>query len=151
MADEGFSIQTPDNPERDDAGREDDSPGFDIQARLFGFIGAFLLVTSAVYWFITYEDAGSVMLLLAGALAMTVAVYLGWNKPPKSVSVDEVESSDTDEAPWFPAASGWPFALGIGMVLAANGLLLGLWLLLPAAAFLVYAIAGFILQSRVRG
>ena len=56
-----------------------------------------------------------------------------------------------DEEPWFPAASGWPFALGGALVLVANGLLLGLWLLLPAAALLAYALAGFIQQSRVRG
>ncbi|MBV9952621.1 MAG: cytochrome c oxidase subunit 4 [Acidimicrobiia bacterium] len=145
-----MSIQTPDNPERDDAGREDDSPGFDIQARLFGFIGGFLFVIATVYWLLTYEHAGSVMLLLAGALAMTVAAYLGWQKPPRSTSVDEAEDAG-DEEPWFPAASGWPFALAIGIVLVANGLLLGLWLLLPAGAFLAYAVAGFILQSRVRG
>jgi hypothetical protein len=64
--------------------------------------------------------------------------------------VDEAQPPG-DEEPWFPAASGWPFALGIGLFLMANGLLLGLWLLFPAAAFLAYAIAGFIQQSRVRG
>jgi hypothetical protein len=148
--DDGIGIQTPDDPERDDAGREDDSPGFDVQARLFFFVGAFLVVISAIYWFITYEDAGSVMLLLAGALGLTVTGYLAWKRPPHATSVDEAEPAG-DEEPWFPAASGWPFALAIGMVLAANGLLLGLWLLLPAGAFLAYAIAGFILQSRVRG
>jgi hypothetical protein len=151
VSDDGVGVRTPDDPARDDAGRDDDSPGFDIQARLFAFVGTFQLVISAVYWFLTYEDAGSVMLLLAGALGLAVAGYLGWKKPPRSASVDEAEPSGEEEEPWFPAASGWPFALGIGMVLVANGLLLGLWLLLPAGAFLLYAIGGFILQSRVRG
>ena len=33
MVDGGVGIETPDDPQRDDAGRRDDSPGFDIQAR----------------------------------------------------------------------------------------------------------------------
>jgi Cytochrome c oxidase subunit IV len=150
MADEGIGIRTPDDPERDDAGREDDSPGFDIQARIFALIGSFLTVVAIAYGFITYEWAGTVMLSLSSALAFTIGAYLGWNKPAPGTTVDEAEPHG-DEDPWFPAASGWPFALGIGVVLVANGLLLGLWLLLPAAAFLAYAIAGFIQQSRVRG
>jgi hypothetical protein len=148
MADDGISIQTPD--QRDDGGRDDDSPGFDIQARMFALIGAFLVVVSLVYWFVSYEQAGTVMLSLASALAFTIGAYLGWKKPPAGTSVDEQERAGAEE-PWFPHASGWPFALAAALVLVANGLLLGLWLLLPASAFLAYAIAGFIQQSRVRG
>jgi hypothetical protein len=125
-------------------------PGFDIQARMFALIGGFLLFISILYWFLSYEEAGTVMLALSGALALTVSGYLGWTKPSHRTSVDQADPA-SDEEPWFPAASGWPFALGIGLVLVANGLLLGLWLLLPAAAFLAYALAGFIQQSRVRG
>jgi hypothetical protein len=152
MADDGgIGVRTPDNPERDDMGREDDSPGFDIQARLFAFVGLFVTAISLLYGFLTYEWAGTVMLSLTSALAFTIGAYLGWKKPPKGTGVEEVEHGQDAEEPWFPAASGWPFALGAAMVLVANGLLLGLWLLLPAAAFLAYAVAGFIQQSRVRG
>ena len=47
MADDGVGIRTPENAERDDAGRDDDSPGFDIQARMFAVIGAFLAVVAS--------------------------------------------------------------------------------------------------------
>jgi hypothetical protein len=134
----------------DEVGREDDSPGFEIQARLFAFVGSFLVVITTIYWFVSYEEAGTVMLALAATLSFTIAGYLAWKRPPSHTSVDEAEPPGEDE-PWFPAASGWPFALGVGMWLVANGLLLGLWLLLPAGAFLLYALAGFIQQSRVRG
>jgi hypothetical protein len=150
MTDDGIGIRTPDNVERDDAGREDTSPGFDIQARMFAFIGTFLTALAIFYGFLTYEWAGTVMLSLASGLAFTIGAYVGWKKPPAHTSVDEAEPSG-DEEPWFPAASGWPFALGIGLFLVGNGFLLGLWLLFPASAFLAYAIAGFIQQSRVRG
>ena len=147
-------ISTPDDPERDDAGREDDSPGFDIQARIFALVGTFMSVVSIVYGFLTYEWAGTVMLVLSSALAFTIGAYIGWDKPNRSsAAVDEpgAPQGHDDEEPWFPSSSGWPFALGVGLVLVANGLLLGVWLLLPAGAFLAFALAGFIHQSRVRG
>ncbi len=147
--DEGVGIQTPD--QRDDAGRDDDSPGFDIQARIFAAVGTFVGLVSILYGFLTYEWAGTVMLTLTSLLAFTIGGYLGWKKPPAGTTVDEEQHDTEDEEPWFPHASGWPFALGIGAVLVANGLLLGLWLLFPAGAFLIYAIAGWIQQSRVRG
>ena len=151
MVDGGVGIETPDDPQRDDAGRRDDSPGFDIQARIFAILGVFFTFIALVYGFLTYEWAGTVMLSLASGLAFTIGAYLGWKKPPPHATVDEAQQPAGDEEPWFPAASGWPFALGGALVLVANGLLLGLWLLLPAAALLAYALAGFIQQSRVRG
>ena len=154
MADEpgdSVGVQTSDDPSRDDAGREDDSPGFDIQARIFAILGIFLTGISLLYGFLTYEWAGTVMLTLTSGLTFTIGGYLGWKKPPPGTNVDEAEPGHGDEEPWFPAASGWPFALGGAVVLVGNGLLLGLWLLLPASALLAYAIAGFVQQSRVRG
>jgi cytochrome c oxidase subunit IV len=150
MAAGGVGIETSDDPGRDDAGRRDDSPGFDIQARIFAIVGTFFAAIAVLYWFVSYESAGTVMLSLASGLAFTIGAYLGWKKPPPHTSVDEAEPPGEEE-PWFPSASGWPFALGGALVLVANGLLLGLWLLLPAAALLAYALAGFIQQSRVRG
>lgn len=137
---------------RDDLGRTDESPGFDIQARVFAGIGAFLFVASVVYGFWTYEWAGTTMLVLAGGFATLVAAYLGVNKPTAGATVAEAEhGQEADaEAPWFPAASLWPFLMGIGAALFANGLLLGTWLLFPAAVVLLYAIGGFVRQSRRR-
>jgi len=90
------------------------------------------------------------MLALASGLVLTIGGYVGWQKPVPGPPLDEVTGQPEDEQPWFPTASGWPFALALGIVLVANGLLLGLWLLLPAAAFLGFAVGGFIRQSRLR-
>ncbi len=137
---------------RDDAGRTDDSPGFDIQARMFTGIGAFLFLISIVYGFISKEPAGTTMLVLAGGLATLTAAYLGLHKPPPDVGVDQsAEPADGGiGVPWFPHASIWPFAVGVGAVLVANGILLGLWMLLPAGLVLSGAIIGFSRQSRQR-
>ena len=67
---------------RDDAGRADESPGFDTQAQMFTFLGVFLTVLSLVYGFWTKEAAGATLLALASGLAFTIGAYLGWRKPP---------------------------------------------------------------------
>ncbi|MDQ6697084.1 MAG: cytochrome c oxidase subunit 4 [Actinomycetota bacterium] len=143
-----------DRPEgvRDDAGRTDDSPGFDIQARMFTGIGVFLFLISIVYGFISKEPAGTTMLVLAGGLATLTAAYLGLHKPPPGTDVGEAADPAVDhmDEPWFPHASIWPFAIGAGAVLVANGILLGLWMMLPAGFVLAGAIVGFSRQSRQR-
>lgn len=137
---------------RDDAGRTDDSPGFDIQARMFTGIGAFFFLVSIFYGFLTKEAAGTTMLVLAGGLATLTAAYLGLHKP-SDVNVDEPASHtgvEDEHAPWFPHASVWPFAIAGGAALVANGLLLGLWMVLPAGLVLGGALIGFSRQSRRR-
>lgn len=151
MAPPDVDVTTPDDPGRDDPGRDDESPGFDVQARIFIRIGLFLVVVAIGYWWRSYEWAGTTMLALASGMSFTFGVYVGWKKPAPGPSVREPDTGADHEEPWFPAASGWPFALAVAMVLVANGLLLGLWLLLPAGAFLAFAVGGFIVQSRSRG
>jgi hypothetical protein len=138
--------------ERDDAGRTDDDPGFVFQARMFTGIGVFMFVISIVYGFISKEAAGITMLVLAGGLATLTAAYIGVHEPRADLSVDDAIEAGTagDEEPWFPHASVWPFTVGLGAFLVGNGLLLGLWLVLPAAVVLGGAIIGFTRQSRQR-
>lgn len=135
---------------QDDAGRTDDSPGFDVQARIFTAIGLFATVVSIVYGFISYEWAGTVMLSLTSGLAFLTGAYLGWRKPTHGSVEDAEHGEHADDEPWFPATSIWPFAVAAGAALVANGLLLGTWLLLPSVVVLAYAVAGFVLQSRRR-
>ena len=136
---------------RDDAGRTDDSPGFDTQAQMLTGIGVFLFAISLVYGFVSEEAAGTIMLVLAGGLVTLTAAYLGWHKPGGPAAKESERAHHAaDPEPWFPHASIWPFTIGIGAVLVGNGLLLGLWFTLPAAAVLAAAIIGFLRQSRQR-
>lgn len=52
--------------------------------------------------------------------------------------------------PYLPHASIWPFAMGVGAFVVANGPALGLWALLPGAVLLGAAVLGFCRQSRYR-
>ncbi len=130
-----------------DAEGADEQRAFSVQARVFALIGLFMFVASVGYAAWTQEPAGSAMLALSGGLATVTAAYLGW---PRKADGAGAETGAGDETPWFPEASIWPFAVAGGAFLVANGILLGLWLLLPAGLVMFFAVAGFVTQSRRR-
>lgn len=145
--------------QRDDAGRSEEAAhaGWGTQSRLFGAVGVFIGLITVLYWFVSYEHAGSTMLLLAGTLATMIAAYVAW--PRKGTSgggglegghEHHEPGHDPHDGVWFPQASIWPFAIGAGMVLVANGLLLGRWLVIPAGVFLAWSLAGLVRQGRHR-
>lgn len=138
-----------------------------VPLRVFGVIGALLLVIGAIYWFTAYEDAGTVMLLLASVLALWIAVFL-WlqQRGPVGPAMD-AERADGEAAAavgratagtglakdaehYLPHASAWPFAIGLGAATVANGLVLGLWVILPGAVLMALGIGGFVRQTRRR-
>lgn len=51
---------------------------------------------------------------------------------------------------YLPHASAWPFAIGLGAATLANGLVLGLWVIVPGVILMAIGIAGFVRQTRRR-
>ncbi len=123
-----------------------------LQARIFGGIAVFMIVIGAIYWFMSYEAAGTTFLLVSAGMTGLPALYLGWPRkggeetPPE----DPEPGHDPHDGVWFPDASIWPLAIGGSMVLVANGFLLGRWLLIPALVLLVWSLAGMVRQGRHR-
>jgi hypothetical protein len=135
--------------------------------RVFGFVGAFMFVIGGIYWFTAYEDAGTVMLLLAGVLASWIAVFL-WlqQRGPLGPAIDAEQASAEAAAAvgraapstgtaeggehYLPHASAWPFAIGLGAATVANGLVLGLWVIVPGVVLMALGIGGFVRQTRRR-
>jgi len=118
--------------------------------RIFAGIGVFIAVLAVVYWLVSYEDAGTTMLVLASCLALFCGgwFYLQDRKRP----VAPVEESVHGDAarPYLPDTSVWPFAVGIGAALTLNGLIIGWPYAVPGAALLALAVTGFVGQSRRR-
>lgn len=138
-----------------------------VAYRAFLAIGALLAVVAAIYWFTSYEDAGSTMLSLAAVLGLWIGVYLwlrrshlqatapGPGDPTLAVPTSEASETvhahqDPHDQLYLPHASIWPFTIGVGAAVAVNGLVMGLWVLAPGAVLAILAIAGFIHQSRHR-
>ena len=150
MADDGLV----DEPESTVQGVEV-APDRDEQVpwRVFGAVGAFLLLLGVIYGALAYEAAGTVLLLIAGVLAGWCSVYLwlharqldAWGGP-----AHEPVGGDHTAAQWLPHASVWPLGTGLGLTLVFNGLLIGVWFLLPGAIVLGLSLFGFAIESRRR-
>jgi len=127
--------------------------------RVFLGVGAFVLVMGAIYWATAYEESGTVMLILAAVLSLWIGTYL-WLRARSPAAPVPVETRTRAEraaarqpeeaAHYLPHASVWPFTIGLGAATVANGLVLGVWLIVPGAALMVLGIAGFVRQTRRR-
>lgn len=121
-------------------------------------MAAFLLVASAGYWFLSYEEAGSVLLLLSSGLVLIAGGYLvvSTRGAPKPASASEAggggagHGTEGDDHPYLPHASVWPLGVGAGSVVLANGLALGLWAVVPGLIIVAGSIVGYARQSRNR-
>jgi hypothetical protein len=115
-----------------------------VQWRIFTGIAVFMAAIGALYWFTAYEEAGTSMLVLASALALLVGAYL-WRQDRAATAAPHHDAEE-----YLPAASIWPFGIGLSAFLAFNGLILGLGYAVPGIILMVMSLAGFISQSRAR-
>ena len=126
--------------------------------RVFLSVGAFVLVLGAIYWATAYEESGTVMLILAAVLSLWIAAYLWlWSRGPAAETTEGPSGGEAtavrqpeEAAHYLPHASVWPFVIGLGAATVANGLVLGVWLIVPGAALMVLGIGGFVRQTRRR-
>jgi hypothetical protein len=128
---------------------DDASPakaGTRVAAVVFAVVAAAFFVWFVVYWFLTYEPAGSTMLLLTIGMMALLAVYVLLHARRHA---DPAEVGPPASL-YLPHASLWPFAIGVGAVLVGNGLALGAWAVFPGAILLGYGLWGFARQSRRR-
>jgi hypothetical protein len=137
-----------DTPEPDAV---EDSVAPALGSRIFLALTVFFVVLAVIYWFVSdYEWAGSVLLLLSAGLSVVVGGFL--------VLVDrhgglreELEVADYDDPALFlPHASLRPFWMGLGCILLASGLALGIWLMLPGAVLLAIGAIGMVEEGRRR-
>lgn len=131
------------------------SGGVDDRAvpwRVFLAIGGLVTVMALIYWFTSYEDAGSVLLALSAVLAIWCGTYLWLQlRQQRRAAGEEVAAlAEAEAEPYLPHASVWPFAIGLGAATVLNGLVLGIWVMVPGAALMVLGVGGFVRQTRHR-
>lgn len=142
------------------------------EVRFFLRIGLFAGFIGVVYWFLSYEIAGSVMLvaLFAGAsffmLAMVVLGHaarperrpegragqrgplawldrvVGFDEPAEETTRSSLELAEDV----VPPASIWPLLVALASALVGLGLLFGGWLWVPGVALALLSAAGWITQ-----
>jgi len=143
-----------------------------IPWRVFGVIALVLTAIGAIYWFASYENAGTVMLLVAAILAWWVGGYLFLREraaPAPTIERTPAEAEQptaAGEAPapsagtvvaaeheaeeYLPHASVWPFVIGLGGAAIGVGIVVGLWVAVPGVAVLALGVGGFVRQTRRR-
>jgi uncharacterized membrane protein len=136
---------------KDDADAE--KAGMRVEARMYLVIAGFLAVAFAVYLLASYEWAGTVLLLVGAVMGLSMGGYLERQARIRTDAAvaDRPGGAGIEEAlegEYLPHASIWPFGLGVGALLMANGLALGLWAVLPGAALMAGSVWGFARQSK---
>jgi hypothetical protein len=125
-----------------------------VKVESFFYLGvtAFFVVIGAIYWFTSYEDAGTTMLAASSLLGLLAGGYLLSQTrkfPPRPEDRPDATLADgAGPVDSFPAPSIWPFVFGLGAVVFATGLIFGIWVVLPGAAILGLGVIGMIRQSR---
>ena len=122
-----------------------------IEWKLFAGAAGFFTLTGTLYWFVSYEQAGTVMLALAVAgLLMVAGWLLLWSRRVGTRPEDDPEASPGDAAEdigYFPSSSIWPFVIACGAIVMAVALVFGVWLGLTGAVVVLVGIIGYAYEA----
>ena len=122
------------------------------EARVFLAVTAFFVLIGVIYWFTSYEDAGSVMLAasaLMGVVAGGAILLLSRGAPARPEDDPEATLAEGAGAvDVFPTRSIWPFAVGLSGAVAASGFAFGAWLVLIGTGALTVSLVCWILEAR---
>ena len=125
-----------------------------VEGLVFVGTAAFFAVLSAIYWFTSYEVAGTTMLLLCVGLGLIPGLWLLWwsrrMAPRPEDRPDAAIATGAGPVGAFPGPTVWPVLIAVGAVLAANGIAFGIWPAVPGFVLLSSAAAGALLSGRPR-
>jgi cytochrome c oxidase subunit IV len=120
--------------------------------KVFLASGTFILVTAAIYWFVSSEVAGTILLAGTGTATLIMSAYAWLRARSSAVFAEDRGDADPGEAEGEPIASftmdsPWPLAFGIGIAALAGGLVFGPPLLVVGAVVIVIAVVGLMRES----
>ncbi len=114
-------------------------------------VTTFFIVIGAVYWFTSYEDAGSVMLATSALLGLLAGGFLLYQsrriQPRAEDRPDATIREGAGDVGSFPTASRWPFVLAFGATVLGTGLVFGVWLVVAGGVLSAMAVVGLARES----
>jgi hypothetical protein len=126
-----------------------------IEALFLIGVGAFFGVVGAVYWFTSYEDGGTMMLVGTCLLGLLPgSYYLFWHRKMGNRLEDRDDATIEEGAgviSSFPGSSIWPFVLGMGAFMTVLAFAFGIWFIFPAVGLILTALVGVTAESRRGG
>lgn len=133
-------------------------------------VATFFGIIAISYWFTSYEDGGTMMLVGVTALGFLPGTYyffwhrrfrgykyFFWGKLDRVVGTRPEDRSDATIAEGagvissFPGSSVWPFTLGAGAFTLLLAFVFGVWLGLIGLSLIVTALIGVTAESRRGG
>lgn len=133
-------------------------------------IATFFGIIAISYWFTSYEDGGTMMLVGATALGVLPGCYyyfwhrrfrgskyFFWGKTDRVVGTRPEDRDDArieDGAgviSAFPGSSVWPFVFGAGAFVFLLAFVFGVWLAAVGISLIVTALVGVTAESRRGG
>jgi hypothetical protein len=126
-----------------------------VEAIILLFLGVFFGIVGIVYWFWSYEDAGTAMLVGTCTLGFLPGSYYFYWHRRMGARVEDREDASIEEGAGeinaFPGTSIWPFVLGMGAFLTVVSLVFGIWLIFPGISLILTALVGVTAESRRGG
>jgi hypothetical protein len=126
-----------------------------VEALILIGVAVFFGIVGAVYWFWSYEQGGTAMLVGTTLLGLLPGgYYLWWSQRMKPRPEDRDDATIEEGAGVvgsFPSSSVWPFVLGMGLFLVVLSLVFGIWLMLPGFTLVISAAIGVTVESRRGG
>ncbi len=126
-----------------------------IEALVLLGVAIFFGITGTVYWFTSYEDGGTMMLVGTCLLGLLPGSYYYWwhrrmgDRPEDRP--DATIEEGAGEIATFPGSSIWPFVLGMGAFMLVLAFAFGMWFFFPAAGLMLTALVGVTAESRRGG
>lgn len=118
------------------------------EVRFFARIAVYALGVGIVYWFLSYETAGTVLLIGFGLCALFASLVLGHGAREVSSGRQvgmvapatlDPERPFIDETGRLPAPGLAPLGMGFGVAVAALGIAFGPWLVLAGLVLVAWA------------
>jgi hypothetical protein len=114
---------------------------------------AFGAISGTIYWFVTYEPAGTLLLWSFSLMPLVVAGYLMLHGGVRVRTLADDPEATPDRSVGqqlgtFPAASTWPVVLVLGSITVGASLVYGLLLLPVGLGVMALAVLGLMRESR---
>jgi hypothetical protein len=120
--------------------------------RVFLASGTFLVISGAIYWFVSDEPAGTFLLLGCGIATYVMASYAWIRVRTSAEPVEDRGDADPGAGAGEPITSftmdsPWPLVFGVGVAVLAGGLVFGPALLILGVILIAVATIGLVRES----
>jgi hypothetical protein len=116
------------------------------------YVAAFGLLVGSAYWFLSYEQAGTALLLFMGFAGIVITTYLLVKRQEVHLVEDDpsatFEDAADEEIGHFSGGSVWPIVMSIGVAVIVLGFIFGRWMIATGVLLFLWATVGLMQESR---